>query len=142
AIRSTPPQTAASSIDYSGPTQWMELKPGELSGAHYYREAKCDGCHNVTGGTAKAGPNLLNVNRRHDKAWMLAHFKNPAEVSPGTAMPAVSLKGAQLNDLVAFVMALTPDNGDILQTAPEFAVEGATLYQKNTCGACHAVNGA
>ena len=43
AIRSTPPQTAASSIDFSGPTQWMQLKPAELSGIHYYREEKLRG---------------------------------------------------------------------------------------------------
>src|SRR6185437_15013449 len=37
AIRSTPPQTAASRIDFSGPTQWMELKPSQLSGITVYR---------------------------------------------------------------------------------------------------------
>ncbi len=83
AIKGTPPQTAASSIDFSGPTQWMQLKPAELSGIHYYREAKCAVCHNVTGGEAKAGPNLLNTNKRHDQAWMLAHFKAPQATGVG-----------------------------------------------------------
>jgi ubiquinol-cytochrome c reductase cytochrome b subunit len=143
AIRSTPPQTAASSIDFSGPTQWMQLKPAELSGIHYYRIENCAACHNVTGGPAKEGPNLLNAAKRHDAAWMLEHFKQPQAAGGSSAPPAtVNLTGPQLNDLVAAVLALTPDNGDVIDTAPVFAGEGAALYQKNFCGSCHMVNGA
>jgi ubiquinol-cytochrome c reductase cytochrome b subunit len=141
AIRSTPPQTAASSIDFSGPTQWMQLKPAELSGIHYYRQENCAACHNVAGGEAKAGPNLLNTARRHDQAWMLLHFKSPQTTSPGTAMTPVNLTGPQLNDLAAAVLALTPDNGDVINTTPEFVADGAAIYQKNFCSACHAING-
>jgi ubiquinol-cytochrome c reductase cytochrome b subunit len=142
AIRSTPPQTAAASIDFSGPTQWMQLKPAELSGIHYFKEQNCGACHNVmAGGEAKAGPNLLNTGRRHDKEWMLLHFKEPEKTSPGSAMAPVNLNTVQLNDLAAAMAALTPDNGDLISTAPEFAANGAALYQKNFCSACHMVNG-
>jgi ubiquinol-cytochrome c reductase cytochrome b subunit len=141
AIRSTPPQTAASSIDFSGPTQWMQLKPAELSGIHYYREENCAVCHNVMGTEAKAGPNLLNTAGRHDQAWMLQHFKSPQTTSPGSAMQPVNLTGPQLNDLAATMLALTPDNGDVISTTPAFVAEGATVYQKNFCFACHTVNG-
>ncbi|MDE3195738.1 MAG: cytochrome b N-terminal domain-containing protein [Acidobacteriota bacterium] len=140
AIRSTPPQSAASSIDFSGPTQWMQLTPAELSGIHYYRQENCAACHNVTGTEPKAGPNLLNTARRHDKAWMLQHFKSPQSTSPGSAMTPVNLSDAQLNDLAAAMLALTPDNGDVISTAPEFAADGAALYQKNFCFTCHIVN--
>ena len=44
---------AASSIDFSGPTQWMQLAPAELAGVHYFRQEQCAICHNVTGGTPK-----------------------------------------------------------------------------------------
>lgn len=141
AIKSTPPQSAASSIDFSGPTQWMQLKPAELSGIHYFRQENCGACHNVTGGEAKAGPNLLNTARRHDQAWMLLHFKSPQVTSPGSAMAPVNLSGPQLNDLAAAMLALTPDNGDVVSTAPAFAADGAALYQKNFCFSCHIVNG-
>src|SRR5690242_18463418 len=53
AIKTTPPQTQASLIDFSGPTQWMQLKPAELSGIHYYKQENCNSCHNVTGTEAK-----------------------------------------------------------------------------------------
>jgi ubiquinol-cytochrome c reductase cytochrome b subunit len=141
AIRSTPPQTAASSIDFSGPTQWMQLKPQELSGIHYFRQENCARCHNVTGGEPKAGPNLLNTAQRHDQAWLLMHFKSPQAATPGTAMMPVNLTPAQLGDLAAAMKALTPDNGDVVDTAPAFAADGAALYQKSFCSACHIVNG-
>lgn len=139
AVRSTPPQTAASSIDFSGPTQWMQLKPAELSGIHYFRAQNCASCHNVTGGEAKRGPNLLNANKRHDAAWMTGHFQNPGTADAGVS--AASLTGAQASDLAATMLALNADNGDVIETAPGFAADGAALYQKNGCAACHIVNG-
>ena len=141
AIRSTPPQTAAAMIDFSGPTQWMQLTPAQLNGIGYYRDEKCAECHNVTGGTPKQGPNLLGAARRHDDPWLIAHFKQPSATSAGSTMAPVHLTDAQLKDLVALVKAMTPDNADVIDTAPEFAVAGATIYQKNFCGSCHAVNG-
>ena len=141
AIKSTPPQTAASSIDFSGPTQWMGLKPAELSGIHYYRQEKCAVCHNVTGGDPKPGPNLLNTAKRHDQAWLLLHFKEPQSATPGSAMTPVNLTGPQMAGLAAMMKALTPDNGDVIDTAPGFATDGAALYQKSFCSACHSING-
>jgi len=140
AIRSTPPQTAAALIDFSGPTQWMQLTPAQLNGVGVYREQKCGECHNVIGGTPKQGPNLAGAHR-HDDAWRIAHFKQPSATGAGSTMEPVHLTDAQLKDLVALVKAMTPDNADVIDTAPEFAVDGAALYQKNFCGGCHAVNG-
>jgi ubiquinol-cytochrome c reductase cytochrome b subunit len=39
------------------------------------------------------------------------------------------------------MMKLTPENGDVVDSAPEFAVQGALLFEKNGCAACHSVNG-
>ena len=141
AIRSTPPQTAAASIDFSGPTQWMQLRPAELSGIHFYREEKCASCHNITGGDVKSGPNLLNTAKRHSAAWLIAHFKAPHATNVGGAAKQVDLTAPQLADLVAAMNALTPEDGDVVDTAPAFVADGAALYQKNFCMACHIVNG-
>src|SRR5262249_48181296 len=91
AIRSTPPQSAAAKIDFSGPTQWMQLRPSELAGISYFRSENCASCHNVIGDTPKRGPNLSNTARRHNADWMLAHFKDPASVTPGSVMTPVKL---------------------------------------------------
>jgi ubiquinol-cytochrome c reductase cytochrome b subunit len=141
AIRSTPPQSAASQIDFSGPTQWMQLAPAELAGVHFFRQEKCETCHNVTGGTPKTGPNLLNTSKRHDSTWLMAHFMDPAAVTPHSVMKPVNLSDTELRELLAFMLKLTPENGDVADSAPEFAVQGALLFQKNSCGSCHSVNG-
>lgn len=143
AVKSTPPQTVASSIDFAGPTQWMESTPNELAGIGYYRREKCGTCHNIEAGTtAKSGPNLVDTARRHDADWLLAHLKNPAAATPGSSMAPANLTDAEMKDVQAFLLKLTPDNAEVVETAPDFAVQGAILYQKNSCGACHAVNGA
>ncbi|HWD99330.1 MAG TPA: cytochrome b N-terminal domain-containing protein [Bryobacteraceae bacterium] len=141
AIRSTPPQTAASMIDFSGPTQWMQLTPSQLTGIGYYREQSCGQCHNVTGGTPKQGPNLEGTSRRHDDAWLMAHFKQPSAADSATPAPPMHLTDAQLKDMTMLMKAMTPENADVIDSAPEFVVAGATLYQKSFCGSCHAVNG-
>jgi ubiquinol-cytochrome c reductase cytochrome b subunit len=141
AIATTPPQTEAELIDFSGPTQWMQLSPAEMAGVHYFRQENCAACHNVTGDTPKAGPNLLNTGMRHDAEWLMTHFKQPAAVNPRTTMTPVALSDAALKDLLALMLKLTPENGDVADTSPDFAVEGAYVFQKNNCGACHQVNG-
>ena len=60
---------------------------------------------------------------------------------PGSPMPPVRLADAQLNALAAYLLKLTPKNAEALQAAPDFAVEGAMVYQANGCGGCHLVNG-
>jgi ubiquinol-cytochrome c reductase cytochrome b subunit len=142
AIRSTPPQTAAASIDFAGPTEWMRLSPVELAGIGIYRREKCAECHAVGGvGGGKSGPDLLNAARRHDAGWMADHFLHPANVVPGSSMPPLSLPKARINELSAMILKLAPGSENILETAPDFAVQAATLYQKNSCGACHQTNG-
>jgi ubiquinol-cytochrome c reductase cytochrome b subunit len=140
AVATTPPQTEAEAIDFSGPTQWMQLTPPEMAGVHYFRQENCAACHNVMGDTPKAGPNLLNTGMRHDTEWLMGHFKTPSTTSPNTTMPPVALSDAALKDLLALMLKLTPENGDVVDTAPSFAAEGAYIFQKNNCGACHSVN--
>jgi ubiquinol-cytochrome c reductase cytochrome b subunit len=141
AILGTPPPTAASQIDYSGPIQWMQLTPAELAGVHFFRQEKCATCHNITGDTPKTGPNLLNTSKRHDADWLMKHFMDPASVTKGSVMKPVNLSDTELKELLALMMKLTPENGDVVDSAPDFAVNGAMIFQKNSCGTCHSVNG-
>lgn len=57
-------------------------------------------------------------------------------------MPPVQASSSQLNDLAAFVIKLTPDDDAALLSTPDFATQGAMLYQDQHCGACHQINGA
>jgi len=58
---------------------------------------------------------------------MIEHFKRPSLLVPGSAMPPIQLSDPQLNMLTAFLLKLNPRNARGLQSAPDFAVTGATL---------------
>ena len=98
----------------------MQLAPPAMAGIHYFRQEHCESCHNVTGDTPKTGPNLLNTSKRHDADWLMAHFKMPGAVTPGSVMTPVNLSDAELKDLLALMLTLTPENGDVVASAPDF----------------------
>ena len=139
AIRSTPPEGADVEA-FSEMHEWQTLSPEELAGIGYFRRENCYSCH-VLGTKGKAvGPDLTKVSAKRDAAWLIAHFKNPAEKMPGSTMPPVQLADSQLNTLAAFLMKLKPSNVEALDSAPDPIVKGAMVYQQNKCGTCHQVN--
>jgi cbb3-type cytochrome oxidase cytochrome c subunit len=141
AVRTTPKPAIPVAIDFSQPTDWMQLSPVEMAGIGYFRQENCISCHTLGTGNPKIGPDLARATIHKSGAWMIQHFKRPSTMVPGSAMPAIQLSDAQLNTLAAFLLKLNPRNAEALQSAPEFAVAGALIYEKNQCGGCHAVNG-
>jgi mono/diheme cytochrome c family protein len=121
--------------------RWEDLPPEALAGIGYFRRENCVSCHALGEGDPGIGPNLTGLASRRTAAWMIEHFKRPAEMVPGTAMPAIQLSDQQLNALASFLLNLTPENASALQSAPQTAIEGALLYQEAQCGICHRVNG-
>lgn len=142
AVKSTPKPEAAMLVDYSAPTDWLHLSPEEMAGISYFRRENCGMCHAAGGPGGKEGPDLTSRAIRKDAAWMLQHFKRPSAMRPGTSMPPIQLSDSQLNTLAAFLLKLNAENATALAGAPDFAVDGARVYQANRCGACHIVNGA
>jgi ubiquinol-cytochrome c reductase cytochrome b subunit len=138
AIATTPATQETAEVE--GPKEWQQLSPEELAGIGYYRKENCASCH-AAGDGPKIGPDLAASGVRKSAAWMIEHFKHPQQMMPGTSMPPIQLTDAQLNSLAAFLLKLTPRNAAALQSAPQFAVEGAMVYQQYQCGACHQVNG-
>lgn len=141
AILSTPPEAAEQELA-AAPHVWEQLSPQELAGIGYFRHENCTSCHKVGSKGAAVGPDLTRSASKRDAAWLIEHFKHPSQMVPGTSMPPLSLTDAQLNALAAFLLKLTPRNAEALESAPAFAVEGAIVYQKFNCGACHQANGA
>lgn len=139
AVKSTPPTPAIDVTLMQGPEAWQQLTPMELAGVGHFRSENCSGCHT---GQRALGPDLLHRTKNRTADWLIAHFKNPAAVAPGSQMPPIQLATAELNSLAAFLMKLTPANAKSLESAPAFAVEGAMIYEKHRCGMCHQVNGA
>ena len=120
---------------------WTQLSPIELAGQACYRRERCATCHNLAEGEPKMGPTLATVGERKSADWMIDHFKNPSAVVPGSPMPALQISDEDLNCLSAFLLKVTPENATALEDAPDFAMQGAMVYQMNRCGNCHQVNG-
>jgi ubiquinol-cytochrome c reductase cytochrome b subunit len=142
AVMTTPKEARQIAIDYSAPTDWMQLSPEEMAGVAYFRRENCISCHSVGGeGGSKIGPDLAEITIHKNAAWMIQHFKSPAGMRPGTSMPPIQLSDSQLNALAAFLLKLNPDNATALTSAPDFVATGALVYQANGCSSCHKVNG-
>jgi ubiquinol-cytochrome c reductase cytochrome b subunit len=140
AVITTPRQDQAAQIDYSGPTEWLQLSPAELSGVTLFRQERCADCHAIGGGGAASVPDLTRISIHKDAGWMIEHFKHPSAMRPGSSMPPIRLNDGQLNSLAAFLLRLNPKNASALQEAPDFAAQGASVYQANNCDMCHKVN--
>jgi ubiquinol-cytochrome c reductase cytochrome b subunit len=141
AVRSTPPDANKAQVDYSAPTDWIQLSPEELAGVAYFRQENCVSCHAIGNRGGSIGPDLTRIAIHRDAAWMIAHFKRPSTMRPGSSMPPIQLSDSQLNALAAFLLKLNPDNASALDNTPEFAAQGALVYQSNHCSGCHKVNG-
>jgi ubiquinol-cytochrome c reductase cytochrome b subunit len=141
AVMTTPSGEAQLAIDYSLPTDWLQLSPEEMAGIGYFRAEKCNSCHPLAEGSVGSGPDLTRAANHRTAAWMIQHFKSPAGVRPGSSMPPIQLSDSQLNTLAAFLLKLNPDNATALAGAPEIAVQGALVYQAQGCADCHIVNG-
>ena len=141
AVMKTPHEPGEVQIDYSAPTDWMQLSPEEMAGVAYFRQENCISCHVIGERGTQVGPDLTRITIHKDAAWMIQHFKRPAAMRPGSSMPPIQLSDPQLNSLAAFLLKLNPGNATALDNAPEYATQGSLVYQANHCGACHQVNG-
>ena len=139
AVLETPAEAARA--EALGPMEWVDLTPIELAGVGYFEKERCSACHTLgLADEGKHGPNLGAGGNSRDAAWLIAHSKAPGSVVPGSQMPIVNLKPAELNALASFLLKLTPQNAVKMTEVPAFAREGAMTYQRFQCGACHQVN--
>lgn len=125
----TTPKGETAQIDYSRPTDWLQLSPAELAGVAYYRQNKCGACHRSE---SQKGPDLTHISAQHQNAaWLLQHFKNQHVYS----------NDHQSRSLVTVLLKLNPTIISALDHAPDFITAGALAYQTYQCGSCHTVNG-
>lgn len=140
AVKSTPKSSVAETAmaELPGPS---EFSAEETAGLGYFRQERCEICHNLVDGEPKPGPNLAGEGGRRSADWMIQHFKNPSEMVPGSNMPPIQLNVVELNALSAFLIKLTPQNSRDLGGIPASYVEGAQVFVNGLCSSCHKVNG-
>lgn len=95
-------------------------------------KAGCLSCHKLGDTDGMVGPDLEYASAQRDYAWLLAHFKDPRSVVPGSIMPPYPLPGEAFVSLTEYLatrpMPALPNNA-----------EGEYLA---ICARCHGVKGA
>jgi cytochrome c oxidase subunit 2 len=91
--------------------------PAERRGEQTFVSQACSGCHQIRGTSARGqiGPDLTHVASRqtlaaltiqNDPESLRGWITDPQHYKPGARMPALSLSGSQVNDLVAYLERL------------------------------------
>jgi mono/diheme cytochrome c family protein len=122
----------------------MKTIPGALAGRRLFQEKGCIGCHSIGGKGGTLGPALDEAAKRHDAQWIIAHFRNPQAVSPGTIMPQFNLTEQETRALTEFLLSLTDTNvvGFLKTPAAMTPVErGKAVFKKYGCAGCHGPDG-
>ncbi|MBI4368809.1 MAG: c-type cytochrome [Elusimicrobia bacterium] len=108
----------------------VEKDPVILAGRRLYRDLKCSYCHKVSGKGGTAGPELDKVAGEETEAWLISHFKNPQQMSPGSTMPVLNLLDDEITSLVAYMKSFGVGS---------YTPEAPKLFAEN-CSACHMIN--
>jgi ubiquinol-cytochrome c reductase cytochrome b subunit len=127
--------------DDGQPEPWTQLPPAELAGIGYFRLESCGNCHRVGGQGTEIGPDLTKTTIQRDSKWLLQHFKKPGAAVAGGPVPVVKLKDHQLYQLSLFILKLNPANIHVFASVPDYAVNGAILFEESGCSECHSING-
>ena len=78
----------------------------KTKGEKVYADQKCSMCHTIGAGKKKMGPDLTKVGATRDKAWLAKYLPNPKAENPKNKMPAAKAKGADLDNLIAYLLSL------------------------------------
>ncbi|MCG3116381.1 MAG: cytochrome b N-terminal domain-containing protein [Candidatus Manganitrophus sp. SA1] len=80
--------------------------PAVERGRAIYAKLACAGCHRIHGQGAQVGPDLSFVGDARDRDWLIAHFKDPQSLVPGSIMPPTRLPEPELEDLTQYMLSL------------------------------------
>ena len=78
----------------------------KVKGEKVYQDNKCSVCHKIDTKGGKMGPELTKVGATRDTAWLAKFLVNPKADNPKNKMPAVKVKGADLDNLIAYLVSL------------------------------------
>jgi ubiquinol-cytochrome c reductase cytochrome b subunit len=108
---------------------WQLIPATQLAGIGTFRKANCASCHML--GESGPGPDLAKAPSTKAANVLTDHFH---KFSP-------DLTGVQIRGLVQLTTKRDENGLEAWKTAPDEAIQGATVYQSNQCGTCHTVNG-
>jgi len=84
------------------------VKGDPVKGRKVYLNAnpQCSLCHMIGASGGKFGPDLTAIGKKRDAAWLAKYLPNPKFENPANKMPAVTVKGKDLEDLIAYLVSL------------------------------------
>lgn len=113
-------------------------------GADLFMDKGCYGCHDVKGldYLPKYGPPLtpLKLKLLDTRGWVYNWVKDPAHISPQTAMPNPKISDEEVGKITAFL--LTMPEGKPYPHVPldgASAQDGEKLFTERGCRGCHAI---
>lgn len=109
----------------------IENLPPVERGQALLPQVGCLSCHKLGEQDGQVGPELAFTAVQRDHAWLMAHFRDPKSVVPGSLMPPYPLPEAAFDSLSLYLLAQTPPP---IPTAP------AEQYQL-LCARCHGEKG-
>jgi len=115
-----------------------------VRGEAVFEEVGCIGCHKLHGRGGVIGPELDKAGADHSPNWLIKHFKNPAAVSPGSAMPPIRVSDDDLDALTLYVLSFTGEELSAyyvsMETIPGKQA-GERLFTEKGCIGCHSIGG-
>ena len=118
----------------------MQLSPEEMAGMAYFRRENCASCHALGDRVPPSVPTLRSahsqIRRVDDPAFQASRIHAAGHVHAGDPVDRCSTQFPGRVPVEA-----ERAKCQALENAPDFAAEGALIYQANHCGACHMVNG-
>ena len=114
--------------------------PGPVVGRRLFEEKGCIGCHSLGGKGGTIGPALDEVAKRRDAQWIIAHFRNPQAVTPGSVMPRFDFTEQEIRALTEFLLSVSDPNViGFLKIPPLMnpVERGKVVFKKYGCAGCH-----
>ena len=75
-------------------------------GAAIYQREACGACHQVRDVGGAIGPSLDGVGVRHDRDWLIQHFRDPQSLVPDSIMPPIQISDEDLDKLTKYMLEL------------------------------------
>ncbi|MCX6900121.1 MAG: c-type cytochrome [Verrucomicrobia bacterium] len=118
--------------------------PKLARGRVLFDDLGCIGCHKLQGVGGVIGPELDGVGARHGAEWLGKHFRNPAAITSGSAMPPIKVGEQDIEALTLYMLSFTgerlSDYYVSMKTIPG-ADAGRRLFTEKGCMACHSLAG-
>ncbi len=122
----------------------MKTLPGPEAGRALFEEKGCIGCHSLGGKGGTVGPALDEVAKRRNTDWIVAHFRNPQAVTPGSVMPRFDFSDEQIRALTEFLLTKTDPSVVGYLKIPSLMTpveRGKAVFRKYGCAGCHGLEG-